>query len=146
LSNETPVELGEPYTLKNLPDRLKGLPTSAKRAWVKTWNNSYKHYLSKGKSAKDAESLAFATANAQLKKMGWHRSANGKWVKRDSKNQDDLHQLSTAALVALHNALHEDCSQDMDKAADMHQTVVRMLQARGLKHPAWDSLDDSEVA
>ena len=63
--------IGSPYdSIKDLPKQVHDkLPNiAAKRKWLKIFNSVYNYYLGKFGEPKRAESLAFATAWAQVKK------------------------------------------------------------------------------
>ena len=58
-----------PYSNVNeLPDNVKTLPEEKQKQWLEVFNSSYKQYLDKGESPKDAETHAFQTAWGVVKK------------------------------------------------------------------------------
>jgi len=63
-----------PYTKDTLPDAVKGLPQHAMSIWMSAYNAAYEQY--KGDEAKCA-----AVAWAAVKKAGYAKDADGKWVK-----------------------------------------------------------------
>lgn len=70
LDQETTL-IGSPYdSIKDLPKQVhEKLPNiTAKRKWLKVFNSAYNYYLGKFGDTKRAETLAFATAWAQVKK------------------------------------------------------------------------------
>ena len=58
-----------PYSsVSDLPSSIKKLPDKKQRQWLSVFNGAYKRAKEDGKSAKDAESSAFAQANGVVKK------------------------------------------------------------------------------
>lgn len=55
-------ELSKPYA--SASDAPSYVPKSKRKQWIAVWNSAYNRALKDGKSAKDAESSAFAQANA----------------------------------------------------------------------------------
>lgn len=62
-----------PYTLDNPPDRIKGLPKHAQEIWIKAYNAAAKQYDGNEQKANEA-------AWAAVKKAGYYKNEEGKWV------------------------------------------------------------------
>lgn len=67
-----------PYTKDNPPDRIKGLPKHAQEIWISAYNSAIKQY-------DGDEEKANATAWAAVKKAGYKKNEEGKWVKMSEK-------------------------------------------------------------
>lgn len=63
-----------PYTKDNPPDRIKGLPEHAQAIWIAAFNAAVKEY-------EGDEEKANATAWAAVKKAGYKKNEDGKWMK-----------------------------------------------------------------
>jgi len=61
LDFDNELNISEPFTAQNAPDRIKKLPPKLKDAWIKTFNSVFKDSKDEGK--------AFRIANAQITKM-----------------------------------------------------------------------------
>lgn len=63
-----------PYTTAspNLPKNVKAASAALRAQWVKVWNSAYSQAKKDGKSDKDAEGIAFRSANGVLKKREAH--------------------------------------------------------------------------
>lgn len=61
-----------PYTGNNYPDRIKALPSGAKKIWIATFNNAFNEYNGNEKRANQ-------TAWAAIKKAGYKKNTSGEW-------------------------------------------------------------------
>jgi len=69
-----------PYKVPgNIPGAIKEMPKEAQETWVKIYNNAWEQY----KDRAEREALAAATAWAGLKRAGWKKDKEGKWVKTE---------------------------------------------------------------
>jgi len=74
-----------PYSLKNPPERIKGLPKHAQEIWIKAYNNALKQY-------NGDETRANKVAWAAVKKGGYKQNKDGKWVKGEGLSMNKLQQ------------------------------------------------------
>jgi cation transport regulator ChaB len=63
-----------PYTLETLPKVIKELDSEAQKIWLNAFNDAYNSY-------KKNDQIATQVAWAALKKAGYYKNADGKWVK-----------------------------------------------------------------
>ena len=69
-----------PYKIDNPPEVIKGLPKDAQAIWIEIYNNAFKQYEGNDKQ----EELANQTAWAGLKKAGWEKNEDDKWIKKNT--------------------------------------------------------------
>jgi len=66
-----------PYnSVSDLPPQVSSLPSHAKHVWLAAFNSAHKQYPS--------EQQAFQVAWAAVRKAGYHKDAEGNWVKSTS--------------------------------------------------------------
>ena len=69
-----------PYKIDNPPEVIKGLPKDAQAIWIEIYNNAFKQYEGNDKQ----EELSNQTAWAGLKKAGWEKNEDDKWIKKNT--------------------------------------------------------------
>lgn len=69
-----------PYKINNPPDAIKNMPKEAQEIWIKAFNNAWEEY----KDKEEQEALANQTAWSAVKKAGWEKNDDDKWVKKNT--------------------------------------------------------------
>lgn len=123
------ITLSEPYTVKTAPDRVKKMPKEYRDAWISTFNSALKQYKDEGK--------AFATANAQVKKMGLKEgSAEGAlfeayqfadMVKDNPGTQNLLEEVKKSIMEIKENTTDEE----LKKKADLVLSKINEAAPKG---------------
>ena len=133
-----------PYKIDNPPEVIKGLPKDAQAIWIEIYNNAFKQYEGNDKQ----EELANQTAWAGLKKAGWEKNEDDKWIKKNT--FAELHDIEVFAVGTWNNT--KITEQDIDDIVNGTNEIIdkvkpfvklghddkqKLLQNSGLPAGGW---------
>lgn len=126
-----------PYSLKNIPDKIKGLPAHAQKVWIEAFNNALKLY-------KNDEGKANMTAWSAVKKAGYEQDKDGKWHKVKEARTRDSFKLSEAIQLGQKLKLKDILEELKEGKADygqllQYQQVAVSLKGAGDQHSKEDN-------
>jgi len=133
-----------PYKIDNPPEVIKGLPKDAQAIWIEIYNNAFKQYEGNDKQ----EELANQTAWAGLKKAGWEKNEDDKWIKKNT--FAELHDIEVFAVGTWNNTkitekdiddIVNGTNEIIDKVKPFvklgHDDKQKLLQNSGLPAGGW---------
>lgn len=133
-----------PYKIDNPPEVIKGLPKDAQAIWIEIYNNAFKQHEGNDKQ----EELSNQTAWAGLKKAGWEKNEDDKWVKKNT--FAELKDIEVFAVGTWNNT--KITEQDIDDIVNGTNEIIdkvkpfvklghddkqRLLQNSGLPAGGW---------
>lgn len=128
-----------PYSLKNIPDKIKGLPAHAQKVWVEAFNNALKLY-------KGDEGKANMTAWAGVTKAGYGQDKDGKWHKVKEARTRDGFKLSEAIQLGQKLKLKDILEELKEGKTDYGQLLQWQQVAVSLKETgAQHSKEDNDL-
>ena len=133
-----------PYKIDNPPEVIKGLPKDAQAIWIEIYNNAFKQYEGNDKQ----EELSNQTAWAGLKKAGWEKNEDDKWIKKNT--FAELHDIEVFAVGTWNNTkitekdiddIVNGTNEIIDKVKPFvklgHDDKQKLLQNSGLPAGGW---------
>ena len=112
-----------PYTVKNPPTRIKGLPVHAIEIWVAAFNSALTQYKNEGK----ANAVAWAAIKTKYKKVG------DKWVAK-----------KTASEVMLNKKIISSIKIEGLQFGEGKKTTIQVLPFGLWKHPLYGKIKIKE--
>jgi len=106
-----------PYTETDYPDVIAALPKDARSIWIAAYNAALEQY--------EDEALAAATAWAVIEKVGYRKTADGRWTKQGSIRQTIRHWLMRDS-----DADESESSEEMTRAGGGGVMVLRDAEGR----------------